>query len=109
MVAIVPAARRNRQRRPSSGTTADFGAVRIWPAASCIEVNSSLVAVGQDHLRTAMAMTVGLPLGISAKLILEGKIKQQGVMIPTHPEIYQPVLEILQQQGISFIDIYRAV
>jgi hypothetical protein len=36
-------------------------------------VNSSLVVKGEDSLRTAMAKTVGLPLGIAAKLILNGQ------------------------------------
>jgi saccharopine dehydrogenase-like NADP-dependent oxidoreductase len=35
---------------------------------------STLVVKGQDHLNTAMAKTVGLPLGIAARLVLEGRI-----------------------------------
>ncbi len=65
-------------------------------------INSSLVVKGEDSLRTAMAKTVGLPLGIAAKLILEGKIKLKGLHIPTRKEIYEPVLEELKQHGIVF-------
>jgi len=65
-------------------------------------INSSLVVKGEDSLRTAMAKTVGLPLGIAAKLILEGKIRLKGLHIPTHKEIYGPVLEELKQHGIIF-------
>jgi saccharopine dehydrogenase-like NADP-dependent oxidoreductase len=65
-------------------------------------INSSLVVKGEDSLRTAMAKTVGLPLGIAAKLILEEKIKLKGLHIPTHKEIYEPVLEELKQHGIVF-------
>ena len=65
-------------------------------------INSSLVVKGEDNLRTAMAKTVGLPLGIAAKLILEEKIKLKGLHIPTHREIYGPVLEELKQNNIIF-------
>lgn len=65
-------------------------------------INSSLVVKGDDSLRTAMAKTVGLPLGIAAKLILEEQIKLKGLHIPTRKEIYEPVLKELQQHGIVF-------
>ena len=64
--------------------------------------SSSLVVHGEDHLRTAMAKTVGLPLGIAAVLILDGKIKLTGLHIPILPEVYTPVLEELAYQGIHF-------
>lgn len=65
-------------------------------------LQSSLVVKGKDSLRTAMAKTVGLPLGIAAKLILEGVIKISGVHVPILPEIYNPVLNELSANGISF-------
>ncbi len=49
-----------------------------------------------------MAKTVGLPLGIATKLILNGKIKLNGLHIPTHKEIYEPVLKELEERGIKF-------
>jgi len=66
------------------------------------KTTSSLVVHGQDHLRTAMAKTVGLPLGIAAILILEGKITLTGLHIPILPEIYTPVLQELDRHDISF-------
>lgn len=66
------------------------------------QVASCLIVKGEDHLHTAMAKTVGLPLGIAAKLILQEKIKLTGLHIPIIPEIYTPVLEELQQHGIKF-------
>ena len=65
-------------------------------------VRSSLMVKGENNLRTAMAKTVGLPLGIAAKLILSGKIKQTGLHIPTHKEIYLPVLKELEQHHVKF-------
>ncbi len=67
-------------------------------------IKSSLVVTGDDSLRTAMAKTVGLPLGIAAKLILEGKIKETGLHIPIIPNIYEPVLAELKNFGIQFIE-----
>lgn len=62
----------------------------------------TLLLQGKDDLHTAMATTVGLPLGIAAKLILNGTIKQKGLHIPISPEIYQPVLKELELNGIKF-------
>lgn len=65
------------------------------------EVHASLTAVGDDANYTAMAKTVGLPLGIAAKLLLEGNIKSRGVCIPVMKEIYEPVLQELSELGIG--------
>jgi saccharopine dehydrogenase (NADP+, L-glutamate forming) len=70
-------------------------------------IASSLVVHGEDHLRTAMAKTVGLPLGIAAVLILEGKIKLTGVHIPISQEIYAPVMEELALHDIRFVEEER--
>lgn len=65
-------------------------------------LNSSLVVKGDDELRTAMAKTVGMPLGIAAVLILENKIQLKGLHIPIVKEIYEPVLAELAKEGIAF-------
>jgi len=65
-------------------------------------LRSSLVVKGENSIRTAMAKTVGLPLGIAAKLILENKIHIKGLHIPIIPEIYEPVLQELSLHGIRF-------
>lgn len=57
---------------------------------------------GKDSIHTSMAKTVGLPLGITVKNYLLGKIHLNGVQIPNHPEIYQPLLEELQLYGVIF-------
>jgi saccharopine dehydrogenase-like NADP-dependent oxidoreductase len=73
------------------------------------EIKSSLIVEGDDHIHTAMAKTVGLPLGIAAKLILEGKINLKGLHIPTIAEIYEPVLKELQDQDIIFNETERSL
>ena len=51
-----------------------------------------------------MAKTVGLPLGIAAKLILNETIQLKGLHIPTVREIYDPVLKELENAGIIFTE-----
>ena len=65
---------------------------------------SSLVVKGDNQTDTAMAKTVGLPLGIAAIKILEGKFSLRGVQIPVHEDIFMPILEELQEMGIRFIE-----
>jgi saccharopine dehydrogenase (NADP+, L-glutamate forming) len=65
-------------------------------------LKSSLIVKGENALRTAMAKTVGLPMGIAAKLILKNKMRLQGLHIPIIREIYEPVLEELALEGIHF-------
>ncbi len=65
-------------------------------------VKSSLVVKGEDNVHTAMAKTVGLPLGIAAKLILNGSLTTTGLHIPIHESIYTPVLKELEIHGIEF-------
>jgi saccharopine dehydrogenase-like NADP-dependent oxidoreductase len=66
---------------------------------------ATLVVKGEDSTQTAMAKTVGLPLGIAAVLILKGVITCKGLHIPVSKEIYQPVLAELAQHGIQFTEV----
>ena len=63
---------------------------------------SAMATEGKNQEETAMAMTVGLPLGIATKLLISGKINHKGVVLPIHEDIYKPVLEELETFGISF-------
>jgi saccharopine dehydrogenase-like NADP-dependent oxidoreductase len=68
------------------------------------KITSSLMCKGKDKIHTAMSQTVGLPLGITAKLLLTGKIRQKGVVLPFTKEIYEPILEELIEFGIEFTE-----
>lgn len=63
---------------------------------------SSMVVKGDDEHHTAMAKTVGLPLAIATRMILNGKVKERGVLRPISKDIYKPVLDELEKNGISF-------
>jgi len=68
------------------------------------KASSSFLLKGEDGKHTAMAQTVGLPLAIAAKLILNGTLQLVGLHIPTTKEIYEPVLQELRQHGIEFTE-----
>jgi saccharopine dehydrogenase (NADP+, L-glutamate forming) len=64
---------------------------------------SELVVLGEDTIKTAMAKTVGIPLGIASKLYLQNKLNLTGLHIPVKKEIYDPILKELESMGISFV------
>jgi saccharopine dehydrogenase-like NADP-dependent oxidoreductase len=68
------------------------------------KATSSFNLKGEDSKHTAMAQTVGLPLGIATKLILNGQLTLTGLQIPISKEIYEPVLKELKQHGIQFLE-----
>ena len=65
---------------------------------------SSLVVIGKDQVHTAMSITVGVPVAIAIKLFHTGVIKRTGVIVPTMKDIYEPVLNELEEYGIKFIE-----
>ncbi len=67
-------------------------------------INAYMLAKGEDADNTGMAKTVGLPVGIATKLILENKISLKGIQIPVKREIYDPILEELKTLGIEVIE-----
>ncbi|MFY8128298.1 MAG: saccharopine dehydrogenase C-terminal domain-containing protein [Chitinophagaceae bacterium] len=64
---------------------------------------------GENNVHTAMAKTVGLPLGIAATLILDGVITTKGLQIPITPEIYNPILLTLETEGIEFKEFEQEI
>jgi saccharopine dehydrogenase-like NADP-dependent oxidoreductase len=66
------------------------------------ELQSKLLSYGEDPVHTAMSKTVGLPIAIAARHILEGRWNLSGVQLPTNPDIYEPVLQELESLGIRF-------
>ena len=66
------------------------------------EINSHMVYIGKDDQFTAMSDTVGIPVGIAAKMLLNNKIKSRGVILPIYKDIYNPVLKELEEYGIRF-------
>ena len=63
---------------------------------------SSMVVKGDNQDNTAMAKTVGFPIAIATRMILENKITERGVLLPLSKAIYEPVLVELDNNGIVF-------
>ncbi len=67
-------------------------------------ITSSLIVIGIDNVHTAMAITVGTPLAIAAKLLLTGKINLTGVHTPVIKELYEPILLELENYNVKFTE-----
>jgi saccharopine dehydrogenase-like NADP-dependent oxidoreductase len=66
---------------------------------------SSLVVPGDDATHTGMAKTVGLPLGMAVRRLARGEVAGRGVVIPTTPDLYEPILqELAADYGIAFAE-----
>jgi len=65
-------------------------------------IKATLVDYGDPEGDTSIARTVGLPAAIASRMILEGQIDMSGVYIPVEEEIYEPILEELEAEGIKF-------
>jgi len=68
------------------------------------QIDSKMVAIGDDQDYTAMAKTVGLPVAIAALRILNKEITTPGVQLPLNKEVYEPILKELQEFGIHFTE-----
>ena len=73
------------------------------------KVTSTMIDFGIPHGETSMSRTVGLPAAIGVRLILQGKVNLIGVHTPVLPEIYEPVLEELEQLGIHFTEKWETL
>ncbi len=78
--------------------------VSEFPDGHVEYTTSTLVDYGIPGGDTAVARTVALPAAIAVKLILEGEINVTGVHIPVIPEIYNPVLDGLENLGIKCVE-----
>jgi len=70
-----------------------------WPDKKK-RITSTLVDFGIPYGDSSMARTVSLPAAIATRLILQEKIKITGVHAPVQPEIYNPVLDELENMSI---------
>ena len=73
------------------------------------KIYSTMTYIGKDSFDTAMAATVGLPVAITSRLILENRINLKGVRLPIMRELYEPVLKELAEYGIAFVEDEREI
>lgn len=62
-----------------------------WQDGSREERGINFVVYGQPAStgHSAMALTVGFPAAIAAKMIVDGEIQERGVVLPFTPDIYR--------------------
>lgn len=75
-----------------------------WSDNTREEVGINFVAYGKPSVKgghSAMALTVGFPAAIAAKMVLDGEIQQRGVLLPFAPDIYLPMLSRLRAEGLT--------
>ncbi len=81
-----------------------------YPDGRKEETISTLVDFGVPNGDSSMARTVSLPAAIGARMILEEKITDRGVLIPVAPTIYEPVLTELEESvNVRFRETTRSI
>jgi saccharopine dehydrogenase-like NADP-dependent oxidoreductase len=65
-------------------------------------LKATLLAEGENGIDSAAAKAIGLTTGAALKAYLLGNIKVKGLFIPTVPEIYDPMLNELDDLGVAF-------
>jgi saccharopine dehydrogenase-like NADP-dependent oxidoreductase len=68
------------------------------------KLTSTMIEYGEPNGFTAIAKTVGMPIAIATELLLTDRLSITGCQIPTHPAVYEPVLQELKQQGLNFLE-----
>lgn len=66
------------------------------------QFTASLLAQGEDGEDTALLKAIGLTAGAAAKMYLLNSLNAKGIHIPVSPEIYDPILNELDDLGVSF-------
>jgi len=68
------------------------------------KITATMIDYGIPNGASSMSRTVGLPIAIGVRMILEGSINETGVHIPIKKEIYTPVLKELAEMKIKFVE-----
>lgn len=63
---------------------------------------ATLIASGEGDTNSAIAKAIGLTTGAAAKNCLLGNIRIKGLHIPTRKELYDPILNELDDLGVTF-------
>ncbi len=66
------------------------------------EFSATLLSHGEEMRSSALAKAIGYTCGAAVKCALLGKIAVKGIRIPVTREIYDPLLNELEELGIAF-------
>ncbi|KAK4054746.1 saccharopine dehydrogenase (NADP+, L-glutamate-forming) [Microbotryomycetes sp. JL201] len=53
---------------------------------------------------SSMAKLVGVPCGIAVQLVLDGKIPKKGILAPYSRDIVDPIMELVEAEGITMVE-----
>ncbi|SCZ94622.1 BZ3500_MvSof-1268-A1-R1_Chr12-3g04003 [Microbotryum saponariae] len=68
--------------------------------------SSTLVQYGTSEA-SAMATTVGVPIAIGALLILDEQLTKTGIVTPSDPQVWKPLLKELDKVGVRMVETRR--
>eukprot|EP00026_Physarum_polycephalum_P001239 Phypoly_transcript_01240.p1 GENE.Phypoly_transcript_01240~~Phypoly_transcript_01240.p1 ORF type:complete len:912 (+),score=141.85 Phypoly_transcript_01240:31-2766(+) len=76
-----------------------------WANGTSEQHTSTLVHYGEEFAKgpTVMSKLVGLPVAIAAELMIDGVIKERGVIRPVTNDIVGPMLSALKDEGVHFL------
>ena len=74
-----------------------------WADGKTETRTSTLVDYGKVGGYSSMAATVGLPVSVATKLVLDGTIKGPGLVAPYSPEINNPIMKELKEKYNIFL------
>ena len=66
------------------------------------EFKATIILEGENQKDSALAKVIGYTCGAAAKSVLSGSIGVKGINIPTIKEIYDPILNELEDLDIAF-------
>lgn len=76
-----------------------------WADGTTEVRTSTLVDFGKVGGYSSMAATVGLPVSVATRLVLDGTIKGPGLIAPYSPEINDPIMkELKDKYGIYLVE-----
>lgn len=78
-----------------------------WSNGKKEEKTSTLVAYGIPGGYSSMAQTVAYPAAIAGSLLLDGHFRGRGVIAPLTADIYNPILQKLEEMNIDFVEKSR--
>jgi saccharopine dehydrogenase-like NADP-dependent oxidoreductase len=76
----------------------------LYPGLPRQRIQSTLIDLGTPGGDSSMSRTVGYPVGIAARMVLEDRIDLVGVQIPVVEEIYEPILSECEKKNIRFVE-----
>jgi len=75
-----------------------------WKDGSEQTLTSTLEAYGDPTGHSAIALTVGVPCGITTQLVIDGVFKTPGVHAPYTKDICDPIRKLLEHEGLGMVE-----